>query len=75
MHCSHSPFSVAFNKRVKARFFIGKTLITPLREAVDGVLECRGYQHTSESFKKELQFEMSDASGPQIAEVLESVVG
>ena len=31
-----------------------------------------GYQHTSESLKKELWFKMIDASGPQRVEVLES---
>ena len=31
-----------------------------------------GYQHTSESLKKELRFKMIDASGPQRFEVLES---
>ena len=38
-------------------------------------LECRGCQHTSESFKKELPFKMNDASGPQRIKVLESRVG
>ena len=38
-------------------------------------LDCRSYQHTSQCFKKELRFEMSDASGPQRIEVLESNVG
>ena len=31
--------------------------------------------YTSEFFKRELRFEMSDASGPQRIEVLESNVG
>ena len=39
MHCSYSPFSVSFNKRIKSDFslktLIGKTIIAPLREAVE----------------------------------------
>ena len=38
-------------------------------------LNAGGYQLTTVSFKKELRFKMSDTSGPQRIEVLESNVG
>ena len=42
---------------------------------VYGILKRRDYQHTSESFKKEPRFKISDTSRPQRIEVLESSVG
>ena len=45
-----------------------------MREAVE-LLTTEGYQHISESFKKELRFKMSDTSGSHRIEVLESNVG
>ena len=45
-----------------------------MREAVEP-LTTEDYQHTGESFKKELRFKMSDLSGPHRIEVLESNVG
>ena len=38
-------------------------------------LNAEGFQHTSDTFKKETQFKMSDTSRPQRIEVLESSVG
>ena len=63
------PFSLSFNKRVK-----NNTLIAHLRKAVE-TLNAEGYQHTNETSKKELRFEMSYASGPQRIEMLKSYMG
>ena len=45
-----------------------------MREAVE-LLTTEGYQHTGESFKKELRFKVSDTIGPHRNDVLESNVG
>ena len=58
---------MSFNKRVKHDF-------TPTLLEGREPLEARGYKHSSESFGKDLWFEMSDSGEPHRLEELESKV-
>ena len=72
MHCSHSSFSVSFSKRVKTRLSSVRPP-SPLHEAVEP-LNAKDINTLVSPSRRGL-FKMSDASGPQRTEVLESNMG